>query len=97
MILLTLIILISIIAIYGTIDMWKQTNKSKMIELDLHGLKHLEVEGEVENFILSQIPPFRIITGKSEEMRRMVKNMLDYYEYVYYIPAHNAGEIIVTQ
>jgi DNA-nicking Smr family endonuclease len=68
-----------------------------MKELDLHGLKHLEVEDEVENFILSYQPPFRIITGKSDEMRRMVKNMLEYYEYVYYVPAHNAGEIIVTQ
>jgi len=65
-------------------------------ELDLHGLKHIEVEDEVENFILINEPPFKIITGKSDEMRRMVKNMLDYYEYNYYIPAHNAGEIIVN-
>ena len=67
-----------------------------MNELDLHGLKHIEVEDEVENFILINEPPFKIITGKSDEMRRMVKNMLDYYEYNYYIPAHNAGEIIVN-
>jgi hypothetical protein len=65
-------------------------------ELDLHGLKHIEVEDEVENFILVNEPPFKIITGKSDEMRRMVKKLLDYYEYNYYIPAHNAGEIIVN-
>jgi len=67
-----------------------------MNELDLHGLKHIEVEDEVENFILVNEPPFKIITGKSDEMRRMVKKLLDYYEYDYYIPAHNAGEIIVN-
>jgi hypothetical protein len=67
-----------------------------MNELDLHGLKHIEVEDEVENFILINEPPFKIITGKSDEMRRMVKKLLDYYEYDYYIPAHNAGEIIVN-
>jgi hypothetical protein len=67
-----------------------------MNELDLHGLKHIEVEDEVENFILVNEPPFKIITGKSDEMRRMVKKLLDYYEYNYYIPAHNAGEIIVN-
>lgn len=67
-----------------------------MIELDLHGLKHVEVRDEVEDFILRNEPPFRIITGKSEEMRRMVKDLLNHYEYDYYIPAHNAGEIIVN-
>jgi DNA-nicking Smr family endonuclease len=68
-----------------------------MRELDLHGLKHNEVEDEVEDFIISSTPPFRIITGKSEEMRRMVKKLLDHYEFNFYIPAHNAGEIIVIE
>ena len=68
-----------------------------MKELDLHGLKHSEVEDEVIDFIVSTEPPFRIITGKSEEMRRMVKKLLDHYEFNFYIPAHNAGEIIVTE
>ena len=68
-----------------------------MKELDLHGLKHLEVEDEVEDFILTVNTPFKVITGNSEEMRRMVKNLLDHYEFVYHTPAHNAGEIIVTE
>jgi DNA-nicking Smr family endonuclease len=68
-----------------------------MEELDLHGLKHSEVEDQVEDFILRANTPFRIITGNSEEMRRMVTRLLDHYEFKFYIPAHNAGEIIVIE
>lgn len=67
-----------------------------MEELDLHGLKHHEVEDQVEDFILRANTPFRIITGNSEEMRRMVVRLLDYYEFKFHTPAHNAGETIVT-
>lgn len=66
-----------------------------MKELDLHGLKHHEVEDVVENFILTNDAPFKIITGNSEEMRRVVQKLLDHYDFQFYIPAHNAGEIIV--
>jgi DNA-nicking Smr family endonuclease len=68
-----------------------------MKELDLHGLKHHEVEDEVENFILSTDPPFRIITGHSDEMKRILNKLLVYYEFKFYIPAHNDGETIVTE
>lgn len=68
-----------------------------MKELDLHGLKHAEVEDQVENFILQADTPFRIITGNSEEMRRIVVRLLDHYEFKYYTPAYNAGEIIVIE
>lgn len=68
-----------------------------MRELDLHGFKHAEVEDEVEDFILTTTPPFRIITGKSDEMRRMVTYLLTHYEFKFYSPAHNAGEIIITE
>jgi hypothetical protein len=66
-----------------------------MKELDLHGLSHLEVEDKVENFILSNDAPFRIITGYSEKMRGLVKQILNKHKLMHYVPAHNAGEIIV--
>ena len=66
-----------------------------MKELDLHGLSHLEVESEIENFISLNEPPFRIITGYSEKMRELTKLTLDKHRLQHYIPAHNAGEIIV--
>ena len=66
-----------------------------MKELDLHGVSHYDVRDVVENFILINDAPFRIITGLSERMRNLTQNMLDKHKLQYYTPAHNAGEIIV--
>jgi DNA-nicking Smr family endonuclease len=66
-----------------------------MIELDLHGYKHIEVEDEVENFILRNKTPMRIITGNSEKMKKLVMKILEHYEFKYYIPAYNTGEIVI--
>ena len=40
-----------------------------MKTLDLHGVRHLEVERIIENFVLLNKPPLTIITGNSEFMR----------------------------
>jgi hypothetical protein len=68
-----------------------------MKELDLHGYYHHEVWQEVENFVLlnSNELPLRIITGYSDFMKQLVKNVLDKYKFDYNSPAHNGGEIIV--
>ena len=71
--------------------------KKQILELDLHGYKHIEVEDAVERFILNNNLPVRIITGKSEKMRKLVLEVLDYYEFEYYTPFHNSGEIIVVE
>jgi hypothetical protein len=67
-----------------------------MKELDLHNVSHYDVRDVVENFILMNDPPFRIITGLSERMRNLTQNMLDKHKFKYNTPAHNSGEIIVT-
>lgn len=69
-----------------------------MKELDLHGLYHYQVRGEVENFVLVNAKqlPLRIITGYSDFMKQSVGEILNKYNFEYYIPAHNPGEIIVT-
>jgi hypothetical protein len=69
-----------------------------MKELDLHGLYHHQVWGEVENFVLlhSKELPLRIITGYSDFMKKLVCEVLDKYKFEYNIPAHNPGEVIVT-
>ena len=36
--------------------------------LDLHGVKHEDVDRLIENFVLLNSPPMRIITGNSEKM-----------------------------
>ena len=66
-----------------------------MKELDLHGISHYDVKDVVENFILMNDTPFRIITGYSEKMRNLTKNMLDKHKFKYYTPAYNPGEIVV--
>ena len=40
-------------------------------ELDLHRVRHEEVDRLVENFVLMNEPPLTIITGKSHIMRRL--------------------------
>ena len=66
-----------------------------MKELDLHGLKHYDVRDVVENFILMNDTPFRIITGRSDKMKELVETILKKHKFQYHTPAHNPGEIIV--
>jgi hypothetical protein len=66
-----------------------------MKELDLHGLKHYDVRDTVENFILMNSTPFRIITGRSDKMIELVETTLKKHHFKFYTPAHNPGEIIV--
>jgi len=44
--------------------------------LDLHGVRHNDVERLVENFILLNEPPLIIITGNSQRMNEIVINKL---------------------
>ena len=48
-----------------------------MKELDLHKVRHSEVDRLVENFVLLNEPPMRIITGNSDKMRELVENTLN--------------------
>lgn len=50
-----------------------------MKRLDLHGVKHQEVDRMVENFILmnQQDLPLTIICGNSQQMIKLVKNVID--------------------
>ncbi len=45
-------------------------------ELDLHGVKHYDVDRLVENFVLLNEPPLTIITGNSQQMKQIVINTL---------------------
>tara|TARA_B100000287_G_scaffold433025_1_gene493725 strand:- start:844 stop:1044 length:201 start_codon:yes stop_codon:yes gene_type:complete len=47
-----------------------------MNKLDLHGVRHNDVERLVQNFVLLNEPPLTIITGNSERMRQIVVNTL---------------------
>tara|TARA_Y100001938_G_scaffold146106_1_gene224278 strand:+ start:216 stop:416 length:201 start_codon:yes stop_codon:yes gene_type:complete len=47
-----------------------------MKKLDLHGVRHIDVERLVENFVLLNEPPLTIVTGNSDRMRQLVINTL---------------------
>ena len=42
-------------------------------KLDLHGVKHDDVERLVENFVLLNEPPLEIICGNSDKMQDIVR------------------------
>ena len=45
--------------------------------LDLHGVKHEDVDRLVENFVLLNEPPLSIITGNSDKMNKLVRAVFD--------------------
>ena len=45
-----------------------------MEELDLHGVRHEEVERLLENFILLNEPPQKVITGNSNHMQSALES-----------------------
>ena len=66
--------------------------------LDLHGLKHSQVEDKLIEFLfVKRTNPCVIITGNSQRMQDIVLEFLDFHNYNYYIPSHNLGEIQVWE
>ena len=71
-----------------------------MSTLDLHGTKHTEVEDKLTRYFFWDKPGYNqytIITGNSKKMQELVFEFLDKYEYKYYIPSHNLGEIKIVE
>ena len=71
-------------------------------KIDLHGLTHKEAISKVENELIgismSNYWEVEIITGKSGNMRDIIcKEVLDVFNFFYYIPSDNPGVIIVVQ
>ncbi len=52
-------------------------------KLDLHGIKHENVNRVVENFVLLNETPLTIITGNSTMMRELVVEVLEKHKFVY--------------
>ena len=50
-----------------------------METLDLHGIRHYQVIRKVEEFVLRNDMPIRIITGNSVMMRSLVEEVLHVY------------------
>ncbi|MDA0986427.1 MAG: hypothetical protein O3A55_02300 [Bacteroidetes bacterium] len=69
-----------------------------MKTLDLHGVKHEDVEKLVENFIFLNENPLKIITGSSNKMKKLVYQILNKHKFNYnYFDDYNLGEVIITK
>ena len=67
-----------------------------MNQLDLHRIRHEEVDRMVENFIFLNELPIEIITGNSTKMQELVIDVLERNEFEYYIgDFFNKGYIMV--
>lgn len=69
-----------------------------MKTLDLHGVKHEDVETQVVDFATKNSVPFKIITGNSNRMKQLVTQVLtrfklEAHEESYY----NLGSLIVIE
>ena len=68
--------------------------------LDLHGVKHEGVHHRLEEFFFWASTEFKntkIITGNSTQMQSLVPEWLEGYDFKYYIPSNNLGEIQVVE
>lgn len=70
--------------------------------LDLHGVDHKEAISKVEEtLLLNQIYKHKtveIITGKSTLLQnKIIREILDPYEFDYYIPSNNNGMMVITE
>jgi len=75
-----------------------KSNNSSYETLDLHGVRHQDVELLVENFILANKLPVKIITSNSNTMKKIINSVLEKYNLKQLTPtAHNLGEIIVYE
>jgi DNA-nicking Smr family endonuclease len=69
-----------------------------MQTLDLHGTKHHKVDEKVRSFLNFVELPCQIITGKSPEMQRIVKSIVEEYEWFYQVKdSYNYGTLVITE
>lgn len=69
-----------------------------MNQLDLHRVRHEEVDRMVENFVFLNELPIEIITGNSTKMQEIVIDVLEQNEFEYTIgDFFNKGYITVLK
>jgi DNA-nicking Smr family endonuclease len=67
--------------------------------LDLHGIKHLDAYREIDKFLWNsmqkKITQVEIITGKSIEMKSIVKNIIEEYGFSISMETMDGGSLII--
>lgn len=70
-----------------------------MKQLDLHGVRHKDVQNRLETFLLDGTKSYldsQIITGNSPEMQRIVMEFLEEHDFDYLITSWNRGRITIV-
>ena len=73
-------------------------NKKKSLErkLDLHGITYNKIEFLLEDYCFINTPPFKIVTGNSNKMKKLVIDFLNKNNFKYMEGNHfNQGFIQV--
>ena len=72
-----------------------------MVEIDLHGLKHKEVEDTLESMLISYYNlgsfPIRVITGHSPMMKKIVSKIIENLKFKESKINTNYGSIVVVE
>tara|TARA_B000000609_G_C23987382_1_gene247885 strand:- start:91 stop:309 length:219 start_codon:yes stop_codon:yes gene_type:complete len=69
-----------------------------METLDLHNKRHSEVERLVEDFLIFNEPPVKIVTGNSDKMKQLVIDVVKKFGfYCHYENLRNYGSLVVTR
>jgi len=68
-----------------------------MMKLDLHGIRHEDVDRLVENFILLSDVPSKIVAGNSDRMKELVKNVIERHGFDWKYDEPNYGCLIVIE
>ena len=69
-----------------------------METLDLHGERHSKVEDKVRSFLNFAELPCEIITGNSPEMKKIVKTIVEEYEWCCNEKdSYNCGALIINE
>lgn len=69
-----------------------------MSTLDLHGTKHQNVEDKVRSFLNFVDLPCYIITGNSQLMKNIVKNIVEEYKWhCHEKDSYNHGTLIIKE
>ena len=67
-------------------------------QIDLHGLRYDEAEKRIEDFFLLNRSPYRIVTGNSFKMKKIVIEMAEKYGLeCFYENFNNVGSLIVVE
>lgn len=70
----------------------------KLETLDLHRTRHAAADEKIRSFLNFAELPARIITGKSQQMRKITISVIEEYGYHYnFESSYNFGALIINE